>query len=96
MSDIGTNTEAMHHAADQFASQSVQLADLITQVGKDISTLQESWRGPAATSFADLMAQWHTDVNGIQQVLEDVARNVKGAGIGYDDLDKEIERKFRT
>ena len=96
MPDIRTRTESMQTAAGQFATQSVQLADLITQVGKDISQLQDMWQGPAATTFATMMAQWHTDVSGIQQVLEEVGQKVQNAGIGYGDLDDQIRRGFQT
>jgi WXG100 family type VII secretion target len=96
MADIRTNTESMQTAAGQFAAQSVQLADLISQVGKDITALQEMWQGPAASQFASLMAQWHTDVNGIQHVLEEVGQRVQSAGIGYGDLDDQIRRGFQA
>ncbi len=95
MSDIHANTAALQAAASQFATQSVQLADLISQVGKDISALQEMWQGPAATQFAALMTQWHTDVSGIQQVLEEVGQKVQSAGVGYGDLDDQIRRGFQ-
>lgn len=96
MADIRTNTEAMQTAAGQFANQAVQLADLISQVGRDISDLQDMWQGPAATQFAALMTQWHTDVSSIQQVLEEVGQKVQSAGVGYSDLDSQIRRGFQS
>lgn len=94
MPDIHAQTEAIQTAASQFATQSVQLADLISVVGKDIAALQDMWQGPAATQFAALMTQWHTDVSGIQQVLEEVGTKVQNAGIGYGDLEQQIKSGF--
>lgn len=95
MPDIHAQTDALQSAAGQFASQSVQLADLISAVGKDIAALQDMWQGPAATQFAALMTQWHTDVSGIQQVLEEVGLKVQNAGLGYGDLEDQIRRGFQ-
>ncbi len=95
MPDITADTAAIHQAAAQFSSQAVQLADLIQQVGKDINNLQGLWKGPAAAQFESLMGQWHTDVNGIQQVLEQVSTKVQQAGTGYEDLEGQIQRGFQ-
>ena len=87
---------AMQQAARQFAGQSVQLADLVTQVRRDIDNLSSMWKGTDAAAFAGLMTQWHTDVSGIQQVLEDVAKKVGNAGTGYEDLQRQIQQGFQN
>jgi WXG100 family type VII secretion target len=95
MPNIKADTAAIHQAGSQFSSQAAQLAELIQQVGRDISNLQPLWEGPAASQFEALMMQWRTDVNGIQQVLEQVSAKVQQAGTGYEDLEGQIRQGFQ-
>jgi len=94
MPDIRADTEAIQAAASQFSTQAVQLADLISQVSKDIGGLEGLWSGPAHSQFESLMAQWRSDVNGIQQVLEQVSTKVQQAGVGYGDVESQIQHGF--
>lgn len=95
MTMIQADTDAIRNAARQFSQQSVALADLIHQVTGDIDGLSGLWSSNAHTQFVDLMNQWHTDVQGIQSVLEEVARKVDQAGMGYSDLDSQIAHSFQ-
>ncbi|GCE05481.1 hypothetical protein KDH_55530 [Dictyobacter sp. S3.2.2.5] len=95
MPDIQANTAGIQSGASKFSQQSVELGDLITAVNGTIEELQGLWKGPAAAQFVDLMNEWHKDVNDIKQVLETISRKVNSAGLGYDDLDGQIQRSFR-
>jgi WXG100 family type VII secretion target len=95
MPDIRANTVGIQTGASKFAQQSVELGDLLTSVSGTIDELQSLWTGPAASQFVDLMSQWSKDVNDIKQVLEEIANKVDKAGLGYDDLDSQIQRAFR-
>jgi WXG100 family type VII secretion target len=95
MPDIRANTAGIQSGASKFAQQSVELGDLLTSVSGTIDELQSLWQGPAAAQFVDLMNQWTKDVNDIKQVLETIANKVDRAGLGYDDLDSQIQRAFR-
>ncbi|GCF10021.1 WXG100 family type VII secretion target [Dictyobacter arantiisoli] len=96
MAEIHANTAGIQIGASRFSQQSVELGDLITAVNGTIEELQSLWKGPAAIQFADLMSEWHKDVNDIKLVLETISQKVNGAGLGYDDLDSQIQRSFRV
>jgi WXG100 family type VII secretion target len=97
MSDkILADTIGMQGKASNFASQAVQLADLIHQVSHDIQELAGLWGGDASTSFQDFMVTWNSDINNVQLALDDVAGKVKNAGLGYGDLDHQIATGFTT
>ncbi|BCL78328.1 WXG100 family type VII secretion target [Ktedonobacteria bacterium brp13] len=95
MPDIRANTVGIQTGASKFSQQSVELGDLLTTVSGTIDELQSLWTGPAASQFVDLMSEWSKDVNDIKQVLETIATKVHNAGLGYDDLDGQIQRAFR-
>ncbi len=95
MPNIGVNTEAVATAASQFGTQATQLEDLIGAVSKSLTELEPLWIGPAATQFVTLMGQWNTDVTNIHQVLSQVSTRVSQAGVGYGDLDQNIQRSFQ-
>ena len=95
MPDIRADTVGIQNGASKFSQQSVELGDLLTTVSGTIDELQSLWTGPAASQFVDLMAEWTKDVNDIKQVLETIATKVNSAGMGYDDLDGQIQRAFR-
>lgn len=95
MPDIRANTVGIQTGAAKFSQQSVELGDLLTTVSGTIDELQSLWTGPAASQFVDLMSEWSKDVNDIKQVLEAIATKVHNAGMGYDDLDGQIQRAFR-
>lgn len=95
MSMIQADPESIRNAAQQFSQQSVALADLIGQVTSDMDNLVGLWSGNAYTQFTELMSQWHTDIQGVQSILETVAKQVDNAGLGYSDLDSQISRSFQ-
>jgi WXG100 family type VII secretion target len=95
MPDIRADTVGIQSGASKFSQQSVELGDLLTTVSGTIDELQSLWTGPAASQFVDLMTEWSKDVNDIKQVLETIANKVNSAGMGYDDLDGQIQRAFR-
>lgn len=96
MPDIGADTQAIKDAASKFASQSVQLADLIHNVKSDIDALEGLWKGPAHSQFVDLTNEWNIGARDIQDALDKVAEKVKNAGLGYEDLEYQIQRGFST
>ncbi|MGH2507385.1 MAG: WXG100 family type VII secretion target [Ktedonobacteraceae bacterium] len=93
---INVDPQALAAAAAQFNTQSQQLEDLIRQVTNSINQLEPAWKSSAAVSFTNMMTQWNTDVNNIQQVLLEVSNNVKGAGTGYETLDQDIAKNFNS
>jgi WXG100 family type VII secretion target len=95
MPEIRANTAGIQSGASKFSQQSVELGDLLTTVSGTIDELQSLWTGPAASQFVDLMSEWSKDVNNIKQVLEEISTKVNQAGLGYGDLDSQIQRAFR-
>ena len=96
MSDIKANIPGLDTHAQNFAASASQLADLISQVSKDMKDLQGEWQGPAASQFIDLMTQWNHDVQSIQHVLDQVGQKLKSAGIDYQDLEARLMKGFQV
>ncbi len=95
MADIRVQTPAIQQAGSNFASHAVQLADLISQVQRDIEGLSGLWTGPAASQFTSLMSDWHKNSTGIQTDLDSVSQKLKQSSTGYDDLEQQITRSFQ-
>lgn len=93
--NIKADTGAIQQAGSQFASHATQLADLMSQVQRDISNLSGLWQGQAASQFTTLMADWNKNQQGIQQDLDDVARKLGQSSTGYSDLETQITNAFK-
>ena len=94
MANIQADTSAIHVAANNFSTDALNLADLISKVKKDIDDLEGLWTGSAHQAFVDLMTEWNTGSNEIHQVLDAVAQKVRDAGDGYEGLESQITRAF--
>lgn len=94
MPKIHVQTESVGQAASDFSTQSVQLGDVISAISKTIDQLQPLWQGQAADQFNTLMDQWNKDITDIKSLLDQIAKRVDDAHIGYSDLDDQIRKSF--
>ncbi len=88
--------EEMRSAASSLDSKAQELLQMLSAIKSQIDSLSPMWQGQAASSFNALMAQWSTDVQGIENVLSTVSSNLQKAAQSYEDLDMSISRGFQV
>lgn len=88
--------EEMRSAANSLDSKAQELLSMLQQIQSQIDSLSPMWQGQAAANFTALMAQWSSDVRGIENVLSTVSNNLKQAAQSYEDADLSISRGFQV
>ena len=94
MPDIKVNTQSVQDAGSRFSQHAVALADMLSQVTKDMNDLESTWSGPAHSQFVTLMADWNKNMNGMHDDLNQVSDHLNKAGMGYSDLEQQITKGF--
>jgi WXG100 family type VII secretion target len=88
--------EEMRSAASSLDAKAQELLQMLSAIKSQIDALSPMWQGQAAASFNAMMAQWTTDVQGIENVLSTVSSNLQKAAQSYEDLDMSISRGFQV
>jgi WXG100 family type VII secretion target len=88
--------EEMRSAAGSLDAKAQELIQMLQQIKSQIDSLSPMWQGQAATKFTELMTQWSSDVQGIENVLSTVSRNLQQAAQSYEDVDMSISRGFQV
>lgn len=91
---ISADTETMQQKAGDFQTAVQHLGDTLQNVKNTIEQLQGAWSSSAADSFTNVMLQWNKDVSQLKDTLDQVAKNVTGASISYQDVDNSIKKGF--
>ena len=92
---ISVRPEDLQAASTQFNAKASELEQMLQSVQSQIESLRSTWVGQAAANFEALMAQWTTDVQGINQVLSQVSQHLSVASSSYTDTDMSIARSFQ-
>ncbi|MBV8695422.1 MAG: WXG100 family type VII secretion target [Chloroflexi bacterium] len=93
---IEVSISDLQSVSAQFNNKAAELEQLLSQVQSQIESVSSTWRGQAASDFANLMAKWTTDVQGIHDVLGAVSQHLNQAASGYQETDTGIARGFQV
>ena len=60
----------------------------------NLSGLQSTWNGAAATAFQGLLAEWTAAYQRVEQTLTAMNEALAHAGLGYADIEAQAARMF--
>jgi len=66
----------------------------VTGLHNHLTTLQESWSGPAAAAFQGVVADWHRSEQQMSEALANLQRALGAAGQQYADTEQGVARMF--
>ena len=89
MAAVSTDVSAMQAAAGHVENVNGQMQTIIGQLRADAEGIGSSWQGTAAASFHTLMARYDESSRKLQQVLADIADNIRKNGVGYDSREQD-------
>ena len=83
MGDFQTGSPELLKASDDMMNTNELLMDEGRQLAQAVDSVQGAWSGAAAQAFTNLMTQYSTDFNNLNQALSNIAEQVAGAARDY-------------
>lgn len=88
MTGFQTETARMHAAATHVTDVTAQIGRLLNSLRAEVATAPAHFKGAAATTFQQLMAQYDTDAGQLRQALTGIAAQIDAAGKTYSSQDE--------
>jgi WXG100 family type VII secretion target len=88
------DSAAVAGASAAVQASAVQLGAEVDRMMRHLLELQGSWQGRAATSFADVVAQWRGTQEQVRTSLEEIQRALAAAGRQYEEVEQATARMF--
>lgn len=87
--------------SNQVALASAQTAAIANQIRTDaanmmaqVQSLQSSWTGAGASSFADCANRWHAAQTQMEQALDEIGIALRNASVSYEETESGITGMF--
>jgi WXG100 family type VII secretion target len=88
MTGFNTETAQMQTAATHVADVTSRIGQLLNSLRAEVATAPTHFKGAAATTFTQLMAQYDTDAAQLNQALNGIADQIGAAGQTYSASDE--------
>ncbi|MEU3650517.1 WXG100 family type VII secretion target [Lentzea sp. NPDC034063] len=80
---LTVTSEELDALAKHIADVNDQTQGTLRQVGSTVDTLAGTWKGGAATAFANLMSRFHDDAAKVQEALMAIAEQISSSADVY-------------
>jgi len=87
VSQTQTESAVMASTAAKFETVNSSLTSMLNQLMSQLSTLQGSWKGLAATEFERVKTQYNKDLSDLNRALAETATAIRTSGVSYDASD---------
>lgn len=77
------SAEELAALAKQIIEVDSETQGTLRNVSNAVDTVASSWKGGAATAFANLMARFHEDAAKLQEALRGIAEQMSGSAATY-------------
>lgn len=93
--NIRLNPEELESFAQQYQQESGQVNDQIGRLDGLIGNLQDAWEGGASAAFAERYEEHKKSFIQMQQLLEDISRQLQSSAHALRDADADIASQIR-
>lgn len=94
MSRFSVDSELVLAANGMIQSTISKIQGDVTALHGQLSGLQDSWQGQAASSFQELVARWRTTANLVDQQLSEIGKALAFAAAQYAEIEQANQRLF--
>lgn len=93
--NIRLNPEELENFSREYGSEASQVSDMLGRLDGLIGRLQDSWEGGASRAFADQYEDHKKSFIQMQQLLEDISRQLESSAHALRDADADIASQIR-
>jgi len=94
MSRFEVDSAAVAQASAAVQASATTLGAEVDRMMRHLLELQGSWKGQAAMSFNDVVAQWRGTQERVRVNLEEIQRALAAAGRQYEEVEQATARMF--
>lgn len=94
MTRFEVDSAAVSQASAAVQASAATLGAEVDRMMRHLVELQSSWKGQAAASFSDLVAQWRGTQERVRTNLEEIQRALAAAGRQYEEVEQAAARMF--
>jgi WXG100 family type VII secretion target len=94
MSRFEVDSAAVAQASSAVQASAASLGAEVDRMMRHLLDLQSSWKGQAAGSFNDVVAQWRGTQERVRTNLEEIQRALAAAGRQYEEVEMATTRMF--
>jgi len=81
-------------AAASVQTRAATIRAEVAAMHRQLATLQETWRGTAATAFGGVLADWSSTEARLEQSLDQISTAMHAAARAYADAETQASRLF--
>lgn len=89
------DSEAVSHTSAQAQQSIARIQSEVAALHTQLSNLQSSWSGSAATAFQTVVSQWHSTAARVDESLTSINQALAVAAQQYMDIEQATARMFR-
>ena len=94
MSRFEVDSAQVAAASGAVQASAHEIGDEVDRMMRHLLDLQATWKGTAATSFQQVIADWRATQERVRATLEEIQRALAVAGQQYEDADNAAARMF--
>ncbi|PJM79246.1 WXG100 family type VII secretion target [Bifidobacterium scaligerum] len=94
MPQYQVDSERIQSSSAAVAGSMAQIRQAVSGMYANLNTLQEAWRGSAATQFSAVVAQWRAAQQQMETSLEAIQHSLTQASAVYADAEAQAARLF--
>ncbi|KAA8829074.1 MULTISPECIES: WXG100 family type VII secretion target [Bifidobacterium] len=94
MPQYQVDSERIQSSSAAVANSVAQIRQAVAGMYTNLNSLQEAWRGSAATQFTSVAAQWRSAQQQMEASLESIQRSLTQASTVYADAESQASRLF--
>ena len=94
MSRYQVDSEAVLSATNTVRASIARIQTEVTGLNSQLTSLQGSWSGQAATAFQGVIADWHATQLRVEAGLEEINQALSRAGQQYADIEQANAQLF--
>lgn len=94
-SEIRLQPEQLRDKAQQFDAQAEAVDGVIAAMTSLLGELQEEWHGAASEAYAEEFNELKPSFQKAEQLIEDIANQLRGAASTLEQTDADIASSFR-
>ena len=95
MSVFHVDSEAVFHASSAAQQSISRIQAEVLALHSQLSNLQGSWSGTAATAFQAVVSEWHLTAQRVDESLSSINHALSLAAQQYMDIEQATARMFR-
>ncbi len=93
--NVAANYSEMSATATQFNNKVAEFEQALAQINSAIQQVGATWVGQGYMSFNEVMVKWHSEVNTLNQTLQEISANVNRSSTQYSETDAGVAQGFK-